>query len=324
MRLDAIGKHLKVKTNHTHPNFNADVRSACLAQITPVVKKILPCSGEEIALGLGNHFRLKFEEVHGPHDVIELEDKYLKNKKEIGFAQLRSELDHPGVDALLFHRMHAKDCDEDEWVAVLNLQHSAAKAYWNRFHELSHRIAEPPQKTLPFRRHKAEAHLPVEALMDGIAADIAFFEPIFNPIVQKFAKTERLTFEIIEAIQICYAPTASLLSTMKAVVKYWPKPAISLTAEMRGRKFDYNLDRALRITVQASSNSAANNQLKFWPNMRVPMYSPMDLAFSTGLLVERPENLGNWSTSTGSRLHPLDVYTSARRIGEKVYSLISM
>ena len=88
--------------------------------------------------------------------------------------------------------MHAEELAPDRWVAVLNLQDTAAKAYWNRFHELAHRIAEPPQGILPFRRHQFEASNPVEALIDSVAAEFAFYGPAFRPIVQRLAKRNKL------------------------------------------------------------------------------------------------------------------------------------
>jgi len=109
---------------------------------------------------------------------------------------------------------------------------------------------------------------------------------------------------------------------MKAVVKYWPRPAVVLTAEYRGRRNAPYVDQALRITVQNSSVSAPAAQLKFWPNMRVPMDSPMDIAFRTGTSIERPENLSKWSTSAGDTLADLDVHTAVQRIGNNVYALI--
>lgn len=250
LRLDAIAKHLKIKSRYEEPTFAADVRAACLARITPTLKEHGPLTGEDIAQCLGDELFLTFEEVHGPHDVTKLEDHYLKGKKEIGFAQLRDELDNPGTDALLFQRMNAAPGAPDSWVAVLNLQEGRSKAYWNKFHELSHRIAEPPQKILPFRRHQFEASNPIEALVDSVASDFAFYEPVFRPLVQTYAKTCRLSFETIEQIRNQYARTASLLATMKAVVNYWPRPAASLTAEFRGRRNSPNTDIALRVSPQ--------------------------------------------------------------------------
>lgn len=324
LRLDAIAKHLKIKSRYPEAGFTESVIDACLHRIAPVVDRLLPCSGEQIALGLGEHLHLTFEEIHGPADVDDLLTRYLKGKKEIGFAQVPDQLAQPGVDALLFERMHAAERDPDRWVAVLNLQDSDAKGYWNRFHEVSHRIAEPPQGILPFRRHQVEASNPVEVLMDAIAAEFGFYEPAFRPLVEQCAQRSRLTFNVVEFLRRQFAPTASLLSTMKAVVKFWPQPAAVLIAEHRGRVSAPHADQALRVTPQGYNAVATDSGLKFIPNMRVPQGSPMDIAYQTGVEQNELERLGNWSTSDGTRLAALNVHTSAKRIGHRVYSLINV
>jgi hypothetical protein len=324
LRMDAIAKHLGVKSRYPQIAFGSDVAAACVTKISPVIKKLLPCTGEHIALALGEHLCLTFEEVHGPEDVDELERRYLKGKREIGFAQMRGELSRPGVDALLFQRMHAKERDPDRWVAILNLQQTAAKAYWNRFHELAHRIAEPPQGILPFRRHQFEATNPVEALIDSVAAEFAFYAPAIQPRIQQLYHSGRLDFGVVDSFRDTYAPTASLLATMKAVIKLWPSPAAVLTAEIRGRKNAPAVDRSLRVTVQGYSGLANSAGLTFFPNMRVPTGSPIDVVFQTGGTDDADENLGRWDTSTGASLRPLDVHTSSRRMGCLVYALISI
>ena len=324
MRLDAIAKHLKIKNRYPKDGFTEAVIHACLDRIAPMVDKLLPCSGEQIAQELGKHLHLTFEEVRGPADVGDLLKRYLKGKKEIGFAQLPDELARPGVDALLFERINAEERDPDRWVAVLNLQDSDAKGYWNRFHELSHRIAEPPQGILPFRRHQFEASNPVEALMDAIAAEFGFYEPAFQPLVERRAEHSRLTFHVVEFLRRQFAPTASLLSIMKAIVKFWPEPAAVLVAEFRGRVGAPHLDKALRVTPQGHNGAASDSGLQFIFNMRVPQGSPMDVAYQSGVEQNEYEHLGNWITSKGKRLTSLNVHTSARRIGKRVYSLISV
>jgi hypothetical protein len=324
LRLDAVAKYLKVKSRYPQATFTADVIKACLCGMAPVVDRLLPCTGEEISLGLGEHLCVTFEEVHGPHDVVELEDRYLKGKKEIGFAQLRGELERPGVDALLFERMNADEEEADRFVAVLNLQDSDAKAYWNRYHELSHRIAEPPQRILPLRRHQFEASNPVEALIDAVAAEFAFYEPAFRPLVMKFADREKLDFDVVGVIRGQFAPTASLLSTIKAIVRFWPYPAAVIVAEFRGRFGAPDVDCALRVSPQGYNSAAGIAGLAFFSNMRVPPGSPIELAFRSGMDQSKREHLGNWGTSRGKRLTGIDVYTSARRIGKRVYAVISV
>lgn len=323
MRLDAIAKHLRVRSRYPDPTFSGDVTAACLARVAPIVDKLLPCTGEEIALALGAHLCVTFEEVRDADDVEQIETRYLKGKSEIGFAQLRSEL-RPGVDALLFERMHASDGEPDRWVAVLNLQDSDARAYWDRFHEISHRIAEPPQGILPFRRHQFEATNPVEALIDAVAAEMAFYGPVFLPLVkQQRLRHAKLDFDLIDAVHKEYAPSASLLSTANAVVKHWPTPAAALTAEFRGRARSPDIDRALRIKPQAYSKRAGTAGLMLISNMRVPSGSPINEAFHTGIDQAGTEHLGEWGTSQGKYLSPIDVYTSARRLRDRVYAVIS-
>lgn len=324
MRLDAIAKHLKIKSRYPAEGFTEAAIDACLDRIAPVVDKLLPCSGEQIALGLGEHLHLTFEEVRGPADVSDLLKRYLKGKKEIGFAQVPDQLAQPGVDALLFERMHAEEQDPDRWVAVLNLQDSDAKGYWNRFHELSHRIAEPPQGILPFKRHQFEASNPVEALIDAIAAEFGFYALAFRPLVEQYAQRSRLTFSVVESLRCQFAPTASLLSTMKAIVKFWPQPAAVLVCEFRGRVGAPHVDQALRVTPQGHNRAAGDSGMKFIFNMRAPQGSPIDVAYQTGVEQNEFERLGNWTTSQGKRLASLNVHTSARRIGNRVYSLISV
>ena len=324
LRLDAIAKHLKIKNRYPADGFTEAVIDACLDRIAPVVDKLLPCSGEQIALGLGKHLHLTFEEVRGPADVGDLLKRYLKGKKEIGFAQLPDELARPGVDALLAERMNAEERDPDRWVAVLNLQDTDAKGYWNRFHELSHRIAEPPQGILPFRRHQVEANNPVETLMDAIAAEFGFYKPAFQPLVEQCALRGPLTFEAVEFLRSQFAPTASLLSTIKAIVKFWPHPAAVIVAEYRGRVATPHVDQALRVTPQGHYAAASDAGMKFIPNMRVPRGSPIDVAYQSGVDQDEFERLGDWSTSQGKRLPSLHVHTSARRVGKRVYSLITL
>lgn len=324
MRLDAIAKHLKVKSRFPESRFTDDVTAACLASVAPAIRKLLPCRGEDLATGLANHFQLTFEEVHDADDVTALEDRYLKGKKELGFAQLRSELNEPGVDALLFERMNAKSRDPDRWVAVLNLQDSGAKAYWNRFHELSHRIAEPPQGILPFRRHQFEAANPVEMVVDSVASAIAFYAPVFRPLVESHAVRRVLSFEVIDAIREEYAPTASLLSTINAVVKYWPRPAAALTAAFRGRRGLPERDMALRVTPQSHNASASVAGLTFFENMRAPLGSPVHNTFVTKEGQDSLEHLGDWSTSQGKSLKAIDVFTSARALNDCVYAVMSV
>ncbi|HYE19726.1 MAG TPA: hypothetical protein VEA69_14850 [Tepidisphaeraceae bacterium] len=324
LRLDAMGRHLGVGARHPDPFFARDVIAASVGRVAPLLNEMLPCTGEEMAEALGRHLCVTFEEVRGPGDIDALEDRYLRGKREIGFGQLRRELAAPNVDALLFQRLRAEEHDPDRWVAVLNLQRTESRGYWNRFHELAHRIAEPPQGVLPFARHGFDASNPLESLIDLVAAELAFYPPAVRPKIAMLWRHRRLDFGVVDAFHAAYAPSASLLATAKAAVRFWPRPAVLLTAEVRGRKRDPSADRALRITVTARNDAARAAGLTFIPNMRVPAGSPIAEAFGSGEVVDAEEVLDRWTTSGGTRLSPIGVHTAARPMGPVVYATVTI
>jgi hypothetical protein len=323
VRLDSIADHLALRRRWGESGFEEDAVQACVSRLAPIIRKAHPKTGEEIAAVLAAHFSVHFEEVRGPDDILQLENTYLRQKRELGFAQLREELENPHVDALLFRRLRAEPHDHDKWVAVLNLQLTDAKAYWDRFHEITHRAAEPAQRVLPFRRHRVERTNPVERLIDRIAGELAFYTPMFGPLVKGAHKRHRLSFATVEDLKAAYAPSSSLLAAANAVVKHWPSPAVVVTASVRGRKSDPNKDRSLRIATQTAGIIAWEPRLYFFPNMRIPMSSPIYAAFSQKRKIEGLENLGAWNTTSGQSLPRIPVFTSAICLGNVVYGLIS-
>jgi hypothetical protein len=325
LRLDEIAKHLGLTARYPDPSLQEEAAQACIGRIEPILKPLLPCTGERILNALASHFRVAFEEVRDQDDIASLEDKYLRRKREFGFARLRDELANPAVDALLFQCMHSRETDRDQWVAVLNLQNTSAKCYWNKGHELTHRIAEPPQQNLPFRRHRYEAGNPVESLIDAVTAEIAYYAPAFRPLVLREARSKHfLDFDGIERLRAAYAPTASLLATMKAAVKHWPRPVVALTAEYRGRVSDPTKDMALRITHESSSDSASDAELRFFRNMRVPRSSPIYSCYLTDIDACGNENLRSWTTREGDKLAGVAVCSMAKSFGSRgLYILIA-
>ena len=325
MRLDSMARHLRLKRRYPTEGFVEEAVAACLRRVEPIVREVLPCRGEVIADALAEHYGVTFEEVRDAEDVDLLEDKYLKQRGELGFARLRKELKDPHVDALLFRRMHASVGDADEYVAVLNLQDSDAKLYWNKKHELTHRIAEPQQRLLPFRRHRFERSNPLESVIDGIAGELAYYPPVFQPLVRAAAKQKaQLTFDVIRKLRMEFAPTSSLLATTNAVVKHWPRPAMAIVASLCGRKNNPAKDRALRASLQARNELARTNDLLVFPNMRVPRSSPIYAAHTGRRDYSGRENLGQWTTSTGDALPTINAYTSAQYAGGHIYAVLSL
>ncbi len=280
--------------------FPDSVAQVAMEQIEALVTKGKN-TGEEVIAVVADHFGVRFEEVRSHEDARQIKAQYLEKQGELGFGVLDEQLQDPNVDALLFQLTKAKKSQREKFVAVLNLQQTAAKAYWNRAHELSHRICEPPQKTLPFRRHRIESQNPVETLVDHIAGKIAFYEPLLRKHLQKVNRS-RLSFGTIRTVRESYAPSASLMSTTLAVAKLHPQPCVVLEATLRGRKRKPTTDVALRVKVYFRSSNATDCGLCFIDNWRVPPTSPLYSAFYNGGRSEGIEDLSEWKTSCGNRL----------------------
>ena len=142
--------------------------------------------------------------------------------------------------------------------------------------------------------------------------------------MREAANNSQLTIETVEYLRSIYAPTASLIATMNAVAKHWPRPALVLTATFKGRKHDAHRDKALRIAPQGRNSHANKSGLYMYPNMRVPASSPIFTAYNKHQTINGSENLITWITSSGSTLPNIEVFTSATGLGDIAYATISI
>ena len=321
-RLNGIREYLELNSPINSPEFEQAVIEACRKKVDVLLTGIQSRSGEEILSYLADQLQVRFEEVHDDADIANLEKKYLKEKGEIGFGQLEMELNSPGVDALLFQRMRAPNFAHDRWVAVLNLRESRSRGYWNRAHELTHRIVEPPQYRLPFYRHRDDSTNPLELLIDKSAVELAFYPELFLPIIES-VNSNLLSWDLVDLVRDRYASSASRHATANAVLHHWPCPAYLLMARLAGRKGRPDIDRELRVEVQRFSPTALGSVF-FFPNMRVPISSPIWHCFQTSEAISDYEQLGRWVTSCGNSLPNMRAFTSAFCWRDRVCSLISL
>lgn len=321
-RLLEMREYLNVRSQPEEEDFSAEVIAASTKKVQPIIDAYRGCPGEEIIAAIAKDIGVHFEEVRNAEDIEQLKQKYLVRQKELGFGLLAKELADPSVDALLFQRMHAAGEAPDRWIAVLNLQQTAARAYWSRPHELLHRLAEPPQRRLAFFRHRTDLADRLERIIDLGAAELAFPKVAFGSRVQSAYQAD-LDWNLVRHVGNQFAPTASLLSTAKAFVRYWPYPVFFLKAEMRGRNGKPHEDTALRISIEDFNTKAASSGIHFFKNMRVPPSSAMFHAYQTEGAITEFENLRGWVTSNGKSLPNRRALTSGLRVGSTVYGLIS-
>lgn len=316
-RLQEIRNYLGVSAKPNDPIFEREVVAASRSKLKDIYGQPHNENGERFVETLATHLNITFEEVHDHSDVTRLQDKYLKQHKEIAFGQLELELQGNDVDALLFKRQN----DPGKYVAVLNLQDTNSRAYWNKSHEMTHRLIEPPQQPL-FHRHRANQKNTVENLVDLVAAEIAFYEPIFRPVVESYSR-EYLTWSVIERIRNSFAPSASLISIARATVRYWPYPVFLIQAAFRGRIGNSSKDQALRASLVDRNILAEKEGIFFYTNMRVPVSSPIAQTFTSGIDITERESLSKWVTSRGEALPRRNAITSAHSYRNDVLALMS-
>lgn len=316
-------EYLRVRASPEDKDFDGEVVDACAKKVEPVIAAHEDCQGEVIVAAIAKQVGVRFEEVKTAADIDLLEKKYLVEQRELGFGRLADELADPSVDALLFQRMHVDQDAPDRWVAVINLQETESRGYWSRPHEIIHRLAEPPQRRLPFFRHRTDSENRIERIVDLGAAELAFPPSVFGRLVQRVAHRE-LTWDLVEAVRQQFAPTSSVLAAAKAFLRSWPQPAFLLVARLRGRRQHPSADVALRIDIEGFSPSAERSSVWFFPNMRVPETSPIWQTHESMHSVTEYENLVTWSTSRGDSLPACRALTSGIRLGPVVYGLVSL
>ena len=130
--------------------------------------------------------------------------------------------------------------------------------------------------------------------MDRVAATLAFFPDMFEPIVrEEYAREGRFTFDVIDRVRELMAPDASREATANACLQYVPSPVWFLHCHMGLKASEVRRlnnpqmsffpqeppEDKLRVRHGSYSPSAEDLGIRFHPNMRVPESSIVTLGF---------------------------------------------
>jgi hypothetical protein len=198
------------------------------------------------------------------------------------------------------------------------------------------------QYELPFHRTKISRDLidPLERITDIVAADLAFFDPLFSPVLSaEMAIEKRVTFGSVEKVRDRFCPDASFESTLNACVTQSDAPAILIKAGLgfkNAERAELNSPQAqlfpitppiarLRVVSTVINEAARSASLHVHRNMRVPASSIIRSVFFDGELLRGSgvESLGDWTSSDGGALLNIEVTVEARKIGDLVFALIA-
>ena len=258
------------------------------------------------------------------------------SKGEFVFATLQGQLTPDAYG--IFIRLLLPDEDKHKWVTVIDCRgEKAHKRHWTLWHEIAHCLTAVDQMHLPLRRTLDPKKDPIEVITDLVASDLAFYPPIFEPIVVDVLHhyEGNLSFNAVSEIQDRFHSEASFSATLHACVKYIDKPFMILSARngysksevAKIEKGDDTIEPTLRVT-SAVSNAQSKELGVFIPrNYRIPEDSAIALAHradwrhSSGGITSM-ENLGDWSDSSGRTLKDMSISVEVKKMGDGVVALI--
>ncbi|MCL5960658.1 MAG: hypothetical protein M1358_15365, partial [Chloroflexi bacterium] len=281
-----------------------------------------------------------FEEIRNDADLDELLRR-IPPQREPGMARIHAELDDE-TDAVTIQRSHHEQW-ELPFLAVINCREwHAFRVYFTKNCFYLHRLLEGQQLRFAFRRTPVQRPEPAEVLVDRVAAALAFYPDIFEPVFrEEMEKAGRLTFQVVDEIRQRLAPEASREATLIACLGRCPDPVWFVRGGM-----GFKRDEELRLTsrqarmslfpnenpkpepklrVRAVTSSPATNDLgiRVHLNMQVPESSVVARAFqdASGLMQSGREPLEAWETSSGGPIGCGEVEVEAIRIDLEVWSL---
>ena len=220
----------------------------------------------------------------------------------------------------------------------------ASRAFFTAFHEITHLIIHPEQMTFPgYRRTPGTEERrkdPIESVVDHLAGRIAFYAPIFGPILEKAIRQEGdLTFECLDAIRLSTSPAPSLHATARAATSLVSESAMFVQADLDCKKAEARALRSpqttfefaqvkpsfdVRAVVVVANTAARGSGLVIHPRIRIPHRSVIWAAFESSDDVElrARENQSWWENSQIGSLPALPLDVQAIRRGGFVYGLI--
>jgi hypothetical protein len=112
------------------------------------------------------------------------------------------------------------------------------RRFFTKWHEIAHMLTLNDQLELPFHRSTIVKDAK-ERLMDAIAGEIGFYEPIFLPELKKqITKTGTLTFNAIEKVRSAVCPEASFQSTFFACIPHASIPVLAVEVGLGYKKHE--------------------------------------------------------------------------------------
>ncbi|MGC8989239.1 MAG: hypothetical protein ACP5MD_03870, partial [Verrucomicrobiia bacterium] len=232
---------------------------------------------------------LVIEEAWTDADLGQICRQYVSQGEPV-FGCLWSQFDE-GTYAVLIKCRSSVAAGSARHVAVIDCRgEKRHRRFFSRWHEIAHMMMLPPSAESPVHR-SGDGQSAVERLVDTIAADLGFFEPIFAPVLAAEVRSAGgLSFAGVERVRRGYCPRASYESTLRACVDRLGKAAMILDVGLggdaggvrcfpAGGNWSGALRHGLRVLKSVSNAAARDLGIVVRRNCRVPSKSVLEHFF---------------------------------------------
>jgi len=256
-------------------------------------------------------------------------------------AALDMELEREDSFGVIYERNVLNESGELQYVAFVDCRgKKEQRRFFTRWHEIAHRLTAYQQFEMPFFRVISDdvEKEPLEQLMDKIAGEVGFWDPMFRPLLNRELGKAPLTFEVVENIRTQFCFDASFRATLNACAGRSSKPVVILDIELAYKNNERELlnrlgERAkqfvkpsLRVVQSMPNQAARDGRLYIHKKRRIPpcsiiakLHSSKDSDFAEG-----QENLSTWIDSEGKSLADVEVYVQARKFNEHIVAIVTI
>jgi hypothetical protein len=309
----------------------ADILGYVFKKIRRIAKQYGCKTLNDLLVATAGDMGTVFEEIRSDSELELVREKYFTQGERI-FGNLHNELGAADL-AITVKRLSQKKW-EPPYVSIIDCRGAKlSRAYFSKWHELSHLLTLTPQMRLVFRRTHATAMAdPEESLMEIIASEVGFFRDFFPEVLFR-----DVSFENIDRIRSEFCPDASYQASLIGIVKALPVACVLLEArnalkkseEVKCAQLSLEIEGCSRPpspelrAVHVTSNPAARERgMLIHKNWRVPGKSVIRRVFEEGGYQESIENLNWWRAGADDRLDNCVVKIKAKKSHDSVCAIV--
>lgn len=318
------------------------LRDHALSKVREIMETLAVESAGTLLQAVASMVSVRVLFIHDDDDLRRYAEEYGQEWPELA-GQLRHDFTHRDTMGLVLTHPAPKRGAHRNIAFIDSRGERSVRAYFTACHEIAHLLLQPPQLSFSgFRRVNLDVIQtkdPIEALVDQVAGELAFFEPFVKPELEReLTRVGRLTLDGIGRVGNTVAPEASFSSTAHALVRMMDQPMAFLVADMRLKPSEARSLTSDQLTLVESPTpqeklrlvSAFPNDLataagfKIFRHMRVPQNSIMAQLYSETMFgtAVRLEDQEGWE-SGGRHLPALGLQVEGRKFGSVVYALVS-